>query len=101
MQVIRKTKVITEDYTLELYDYGKIFVNTDNDVTVTLPTPDEDLDVYIKNLGAGTVTVNKTNGVPTATRANRKIDSQNNVSITQNTSLLITYIKELDRFEII
>jgi hypothetical protein len=101
MNTIRKSKVITGDYTLELYDYGKIFVNTDNDVTITLPTPDNDLDVYVKNLGTGTTTVNKVNGAPTATRANRKIDGDNSVTISENVCLLISYVKDLDKFLVI
>ena len=101
MQTTRKSKVITSSYTLELYDYGKLFVNTNSDVTVTLPTPDDDLDIYIKNLGTGTVTVEKTNGIPTATRSNRKIDGANYVEVYQNDCYLLSYVKELDAFYII
>lgn len=101
MQSIRKSKVITADYTLELYDYGKIFVNTDNDVTITIPTPDEDFDCYVKNLGTGTTTINKTNGTPLATRSTRLIDGETNVTLSQNVCLLISYVKDLDRFLII
>lgn len=101
MQTTRKSKVITSDYTLELYNYGKLFVNTNSDVTITLPTPDDDLDIYIKNLGTGTTTVNKTNGVPTATRATRLIDGSASVTIPTDVCLLISYVKDLDRFLII
>ena len=101
MQSIRKSKVITSDYTLELYEYGKIFVNTNNDVTITLPTPDDDLDCYVKNLGTGTTTVNKTNGVPIATKATRLIDGESSVTISKDSCLLISYVKDLDKFLII
>ena len=101
MQVIRKSKVITSDYTLELYDVGKILVNTNNNVTVTLLTPLDDVDCYIKNLGTGIVTVNRTNGIPIATRATRLIDGESSVTISKDVCLLITFVKELDRFLIL
>jgi len=101
MQTIRKSKVITEDYTLELYDYGKIFVNTNNNVTITIPTPDDDLDLYVKNMGTGVTTVNKTNGVPLATRATRLIDGESSVTVSNNVCLLISYVKDLDKFMIL
>lgn len=102
MQSIRKSKVITADYTVELYEYGKIFVNTDNDVTITIPTPDDDFDVYIKNIGNGTTTVNKVNGVPTATRANRKFDTDfTGIYIYKNETYLISYVKDLDSYQVL
>ena len=101
MQTTRKSKVITADYTLELYDYGKIFVNTNSNVTVTLTTPSDDLDVYIKNMGTGVTTIAKTNSIPTATRATRLIDGSSSVTVSQNVCLLISYVKDLDRFMII
>ena len=101
MQTIRKSKVITSDYTVVLYDVGKLFVNTDNNVTITIPTPADDYDVYIKNLGSGTVTVNKTNGIPIATRSTRLIDGESSVTISKDVCLLITFVKELDRFLIL
>ena len=102
MNTIRKSKVITADYTVELYDYGKIFVNTNDNVTITIPTPDEDLDLYVKNKGTGITTVVKQNGVPTATRANRKFDTDfESIYVAKNQCYLISYVKDLDRFEIL
>lgn len=101
MQSIRKSKVITTDYTLELYDYGKIFVNTDNNVTITIPTPDDDLDVYVKNLGSGIVTVNKINGTPIATRTTRLFDESTGIEINSLDCYLISYVKDLDAYFIL
>ena len=101
MQTTRKSKVITSSYTLELYDYGKVFVNTNDNVTITLPTPDDDLDIYIKNMGTGVTTVQKTNGIPISSRSNRLIDGDTSVTIPNNVCLLISYVKTLDRFLIL
>lgn len=101
MQTSRKSKVITASYTLELYDIGKVFVNTNNDVTITIPTPDDDMDIYIKNMGTGITTVNKTNGIPLATRPTRLIDGVSSVTVPTNVCLLISYVKDLDRFLIL
>ena len=101
MNTIRKSKVITADYTLELYDYGKVFVNTNDNVTVTIPTPDEDLDVYVNNMGTGITTINKVNGTPIATRANRTINEEQSVTAKKDVTLLISYVKDLDLFRII
>ena len=101
MQTSRKSKVITSSYTLELYDIGKIFVNTNNDVTITIPTPDDDLDIYIKNMGVGVTTVSRTNGIPLATRSTRLIDGSSSVIVPTDVCLLISYVKDLDRFLIL
>ena len=101
MQTIRKSKVITSDYTVLLYDVGKLFVNTDNNVTITIPTPADDYDIYIKNLGSGTVTVNKTNGIPVTTRANRLFDDNTGIEINPFDCYLISYVKELDVYFIL
>lgn len=101
MQTARKSKVITSSYTLELYDYAKVFVNTNSDVTVTLPTPEEDLDIYVKNLGTGTTTIAVTLGAPLATRATRFIDGSSSVVVPTDVCLLVSYVKDLDKFLII
>lgn len=100
MQTIRKSKVITSDYTVELYDYGKIFVETDNNVTITIPTPDSDFDIFIKNNGTGSVTVQRVLGVPTATRSNRDFDGAGTLVMEDYTSYLISYVKEVDTFRV-
>jgi hypothetical protein len=100
MQTIRKSKVITNDYTVS-EDDGKIFVNTNNDITVTFPTLTYDNDVYVKNLGTGTTTIAKTNGIPVVTRSGRKIDGENTVTLSENTCLLLSYVKDLDKYFII
>ena len=101
MQTARKSKVITTDYTLELYDIAKIFVNTNNNVTITLPTPANDLDVYIKNMGTGVTTVQKTNGIPLSSRSNRLIDGSGSVTLSKDICLLISYVNDLDKFMIL
>lgn len=104
MQTSRKSVVITSNYSptiSTLYDIGKIFVNTDSNITIKLPTADDDLDVYIKNLGNGVTTVNRTLGTPVTTRDNRKFDGYDSVLIYKNQTYLISYVKDLDSYQVL
>lgn len=100
MNTVRKNKVIYDDYTLELYDYGKIIVETDDNVTITLPTPDDDLDLFVKNNGNGLVTIVHELGSPVASRSTRSIDGNNFVVLQDKTSYLISYVKEIDTWKL-